>query len=81
MVVIRLSRHGAKNRPFYHVVVADQRFARDGRYIERVGYYRPLASAQEQKLAVDMERFDHWVKQGAQASMRLLALIQAARVK
>ena len=81
MVVIRLSRHGAKNRPFYHVVVADQRFARDGRYIERVGYYSPLASGKEQKLDLNLERFDHWVKQGAQASERVLALVTAARTK
>lgn len=81
MVVIRLSRHGAKNRPFYHVVVADQRFARDGRYIERVGYYSPLASGQEQKLDLNIERVEHWVKQGAQPSDRVLDLIKAARAK
>jgi small subunit ribosomal protein S16 len=81
MVVIRLSRHGAKNRPFYHVVVADQRFARDGRYIERIGYYSPLAAGKEQKLDLNLERVDHWVKQGAQPSDRVALLIKTARSK
>lgn len=81
MVVIRLSRHGAKNRPFYHVVVADQRFARDGRYIERLGYYNPKATEPEQKLTLNLERVDHWVKQGAQPSPRVLDLVKTARAK
>ena len=79
MVVIRLSRHGATNRAFYHIVVADRRCARDGRYIERVGFYNPLASDKEQKSNINLERVDHWIKQGAQASDRVLALIKAAR--
>jgi small subunit ribosomal protein S16 len=79
MVVIRLSRHGATNRPFYHIVVADRRCARDGRYIERVGFFNPLASDKEQKSSVNLERVDHWIKQGAQASDRVLALVKAAR--
>ena len=79
MVVIRLSRHGATNRAFYHIVVADRRCARDGRYIERVGFYNPLASGKEQKTNINIERVDHWIKQGAQASDRVLALVKAAR--
>jgi len=79
MVVIRLSRHGAKNRPFYHVVVADSRFPRDGRYIERLGYFNPLAADTETKLDLNLERVDHWVKQGAQASARVAALVKSLR--
>ena len=79
MVVIRLSRHGAKNRPFYHVVVADQRFPRDGRYIERLGYFNPLATTAETKLEINLERVDHWVAQGAQASDRVAALVKSLR--
>lgn len=79
MVVIRLSRHGAKNRAFYHIVVADQRYARDGRYIERVGYYNPIAAGGEQKLDINLERIEHWVKQGAQPSERVQALVKAVK--
>jgi small subunit ribosomal protein S16 len=79
MVVIRLSRHGAKNRPFYHIVVADQRFARDGRYIERLGSYNPKAAGPEQVLGLNLERVDHWVKQGAQPTERVLDLVKTAR--
>lgn len=77
MVVIRLSRRGAKDRPFYHVVVADQRFPRDGRYIERVGYFNPIAAGQETKLQLDLDRIDHWTTQGAQPSDRVTALIKS----
>jgi len=77
MVVIRLARHSAKDRPFYHVVVADQRARRDGRYIERVGYFNPIAAGQETKLSLDLERVEHWVKQGAQPSSRVATLIKS----
>lgn len=79
MVVIRLSRRGAKDRPFYHVVVADQRFPRDGRHIERIGYFNPVASGQETKLQLDLDRVEHWVKQGAQPSSRVESLIKSFR--
>ncbi len=77
MVVIRLSRRGAKDRPFYHVVVADQRFPRDGRYIEKIGYFNPIAAGQETKLQLDLDRVDHWIKQGAQPSPRVAALVKS----
>lgn len=77
MVVIRLSRRGAKDRPFYHVVVADQRFPRDGRFIEKVGYFNPIASGQETKLSLELDRVEHWVKQGAQPSDRVAALLKS----
>ncbi len=66
MVKIRLARGGAKKRPFYHIVVTDQRSARDGRNIERVGYYNPVATGGEQRVVLDTARIDHWVGQGAQ---------------
>ncbi len=79
MVVIRLARHGAKNRPFYHIVVADQRCPRDGRYIERVGYFNPIAAGQETKLSLEIERIEHWIKQGAQPSSRVAALVKSSK--
>lgn len=66
MVKIRLARGGAKKRPFYHIVVTDQRSPRDGRNIERVGYYNPVATGGEQRVVLDTARVDHWVAQGAQ---------------
>lgn len=76
MVVIRLSRTGAKKRPFYHIVVADKRRSRDGRFIEQVGYYNPIASGQDIKLKLDLARAEHWIANGAQASDRVKALIK-----
>lgn len=76
MVVIRLSRGGAKKRPFYHIVVADKRRARDSRYIERVGYFNPMAAGKEVRLHLDLERVNYWVSQGAQASERVQQLIK-----
>ncbi len=78
MVKIRLSRTGAKKRPFYHVVVADSRRSRDGRYIERVGYYNPRATGGEVRLTLDSARVDHWVAQGAQATERVAKLVKEA---
>src|SRR3546814_13746334 len=66
MVKIRLTRGGAKKRPFYHIIVTDQRSARDGRNIERVGFYNPVASGAAQRIDLDIARVDHWVGQGAQ---------------
>lgn len=79
MVVIRLTRGGSKKKPFYHIVAADKRRARDGRYIERLGYYNPSASGQELKLNFDQERVDYWVEQGAQPSDRVSALLKQAK--
>ena len=78
MVSIRLSRGGAKNRPFYHVVVTDSRNSRDGRYIERVGFFNPLARGGEQKLVLDSERVQYWQANGAQPSDRVAKLIKDA---
>lgn len=78
MVSIRLSRGGAKNSPFYHVVVTDSRSSRDGRYIERVGYFNPLARGNEQRLAIDIERVAYWQANGAQPSDRVARLIKDA---
>ena len=78
MVTIRLSRSGTKKRPFYHLTVADKRCARDGSFIERVGFYNPIARGQEQRLRVDMERVQHWQKQGAEISQRVATLLKEA---
>ena len=79
MVTIRLSRGGAKKHPFYHVVVTDSRSRRDGRYIERVGYFNPLARGAEKRLEVSLDRVEHWVSQGAATSDRVKTLIKEAR--
>lgn len=78
MVSIRLSRGGAKNRPFYHVVVTDSRSSRDGRYIERVGFFNPLARGGEQRLVLDSERVQYWKANGAQPTERVAKLIKDA---
>ena len=79
MVTIRLSRGGAKKRPFYHIHVADSRKARDGRYLERVGFFNPTASGNDERLRLDLDRVDHWVGLGAQTSDRVAKLIKEAR--
>ncbi|WP_076542572.1 30S ribosomal protein S16 [Shewanella sp. UCD-KL21] len=79
MVTIRLARGGAKKRPFYSIVVADSRNARDGRFIERVGFFNPLAKGQEETLRLDLDRVDHWVATGASTSERVAKLIKDAR--
>lgn len=76
MVVIRLSRGGAKKRPFYHIVVADKRCARDGRRIEVLGYFNPIAAGKEIRLHFDNERLQYWLSQGAQASDRVKYLVK-----
>ncbi len=76
MVTIRLARAGARKRPFYHVVVANSRSPRDGRYIERLGYFNPIAGGQEQTLHLNQERIDYWLSKGAQASSRVSKLIK-----
>jgi small subunit ribosomal protein S16 len=79
MVTIRLSRGGAKNRPFYQIVVTDSRSGRDGRYIERVGFFNPLARGNEEKLRLDSERVAYWKANGAQTSERVAQLIKVAK--
>ncbi len=79
MVKIRLSRGGAKKKPFYHIVVADSRNKRDGRRIERIGFYNPMAKGQEEGLRLDLERVDYWTGVGAQISERVQNLISQAR--
>ena len=78
MVTIRLARGGSKKRPFYHLTVTDSRNARDGRFIERVGFFNPIARGQEQRLNINNERLDFWVKQGAQLSDRVASLVKEA---
>jgi small subunit ribosomal protein S16 len=76
MVVIRLSRGGAKKRPFYTIVVADKRRARDGRCIERIGYFNPIAAGKEVRLHLESERAQYWISKGAQPSERVQTLIK-----
>ncbi len=78
MVVIRLSRGGAKARPFYSIVVADKRNRRDGRFIERIGFYNPLAKGGEEPLRVAQDRLTHWLAVGAQPSETVDRLIKQA---
>jgi len=78
MVTIRLSRGGAKKRPFYSIVVTDSRSARDGRYIEQIGFFNPVATGGEQRLVVDRGRVDYWLSQGAQTSDRVGKLLKDA---
>ncbi len=76
MVKIRLSRTGAKKKPFYHIVVTDSRKKRDGRSLERLGFFNPMATGQEVPLQIDLERVDYWVSQGAQTSERVAKLLK-----
>ncbi len=79
MVVIRLARGGSKKRPFYHLTVADSRNARDGRFIERIGFFNPLARGQEERLRVALDRADYWVGKGAQTTDRVAQLLKEYR--
>jgi small subunit ribosomal protein S16 len=79
MVTIRMARGGAKKRPFYNIVVTDSRNKRDGRYIERLGFFNPVARGQEETLRLDLERVTHWISQGAQTSERVAKLILDAQ--
>lgn len=76
MVSIRLSRGGSKKRPFYHLTVTDSRSSRDGRFLERVGFFNPIARGQEDRLRIDNERVDYWVSKGAQCSDRVSKLLK-----
>ena len=79
MVTIRLTRRGAKKRPFYHIIVTDSRNRRDGRYIERLGFFNPVATKGEESLRVDLERVEHWLGLGAQPSGRVASLLKESR--
>lgn len=79
MVTIRLSRGGAKKQPYYRVVVTDSRNRRDGRYIERVGFFNPVARGNDPKLLLELDRIDHWVSNGAQLSERVASLVKTYR--
>ncbi|MBM3377210.1 MAG: hypothetical protein RLY67_479 [Pseudomonadota bacterium] len=76
MVVIRLARGGSHKRPFYHVVAADSRCRRDGRFIERVGFFNPIAKGNDPRLQLSMERIEHWRGNGAQLSDRVTQLVK-----
>jgi small subunit ribosomal protein S16 len=79
MVVIRLARGGAKKRPFFNIVVADSRTRRDGRFLERVGFYNPVAAGGEQPLRVAFDRIEHWTGHGAQMSPTVARLVDQAK--
>ena len=76
MLTIRLARTGAKKRPFFHITVADSRMPRDGRFIERIGYFNPIAKGKEVRLEINQERVDFWIGKGAKASNRVLNLFK-----
>ena len=76
MVTIRLARSGAKKRPFFHVVVTDSRNRRDGRYLERLGFFNPIAVGEEVRLRIDADRVQHWVSNGARTSDRVAKLLK-----
>lgn len=76
MVRIRLSRGGSKKRPFYNILVSDQRRSTRGRFIERVGYYNPMASGAETKLNIERDRVEYWLDKGAQPSERVASLLK-----
>lgn len=76
MVKIRLARYGTKKRPFYKIIVADSRFSRDGRFIERVGYFDPISKKVPQNIKLNIDRIEYWKKQGAQISERTKKIIK-----
>ncbi len=76
MVTIRLSRGGAKKRPFYQIVVTDSRNPRDGRFIERVGFFNPIATGKAERVRIDLDRVNHWIGQGASLSDRVASLVK-----
>ena len=80
MVTIRLSRAGAKKRPFYHITVTDSRKPRDGRFIERVGFFNPIAQGKDIRLSIDHERLNYWVGTGAKLSERVESLIKQSKL-
>jgi len=76
MVVIRLARGGARKNPFYRIVAADKRFSRDGRFLEKLGYFNPMAKGQEKRLELNKDRLDYWLDNGAQMSDRVTSLLK-----
>ncbi len=80
MVVIRLARGGSKKRPFYNIVVADSRSRRDGRFIERVGFYNPVANEKQERVRIQADRLNHWIGQGAQLSESVAKLVAEQKV-
>ena len=81
MVVIRLARSGSKKRPFYHINVADSRSPRDGRFIERVGFFNPVARGAETEVRMDMERVEYWIARGAQPTEQAAQLIKTQKAQ
>lgn len=79
MVKIRLSRGGAKKQPFYHIIATDSRNARDGRFIQRLGFFNPVARGRDEKLRVDLDAVDAWLAKGAQMTDRVRDLLKAER--
>ncbi len=80
MVVIRLARGGSKKRPFYNIVVADSRSRRDGRFIERVGFYNPVANEKQERVRIQADRLNHWIGHGAQLSESVAKLVAEQKV-
>lgn len=76
MLAIRLSRGGSKKRPFYHIVAADNKSPRDGRFIERLGFFNPIARGKEEELRLDIDRIEYWVARGGQMSERVSSLLK-----
>lgn len=81
MVIIRLARGGSKKRPFYHLTVCDSRVARDGKFLERLGFFNPGARGQEERLRVNLQRLEYWVGKGAQLSPRVANLVKEAETE
>ena len=79
MVVVRLARHGAKKRPFYQINVAEKTAPRDGRFIERLGFYNPVHQGKAERVRVDLQRYDHWLEVGARPSERVVKLVKEFR--
>ncbi len=79
MVTIRLSRGGSKKRPFYHITVADRRRARDSSFVERLGFYNPGAQGAEESVRIDVERYEYWIRLGAQPSDRVKSVVKSYR--
>lgn len=76
MLAIRLARGGAKKRPFYHIVATNSRNARDGRFIESLGFFNPIARGQEEEIRINLERYNYWISVGGQASDRVKSLVK-----
>lgn len=78
MVVIRMARGGSKKRPFYQIVVADKRASRDGRHIQNIGFFNPLARGQEESFRIDLDSYNAWIAKGAKATDRIAQLVKKA---